>query len=368
MFKRLIFLFVSTLVLTTISCDDNIPVDSEYERDFVFLQNIEVGMQPSKVYYDNVNGLFHVFCLGADNNYNGVKDVEDESPSWWVVDRDDIENPEKKIEFEFGYMGFPFRPCFDIESRELIFSQGGKIKIYNIDNFSFVREAGDYYASAISKKGDLLALSLNTEYMNNGELLIYNYKTNEEIGSLRTGLNVQQSIFYKQGNKDMLAVISEGLGNMDAVLQIAEINGDSIKIVKEYEGLGNTANYMAINSENLINPSRLVLVLSGSNEIMNIDLNNFAITSTITTETSGFNGPREAQFVSSTEILVTTYNEDVRLIDLILGEVKKILPVQSKAEGLCYIQDEYLLVCNILNTDYSANNTVSIFDIDLIEQ
>ncbi|ROL57530.1 hypothetical protein D9V86_12240 [Bacteroidetes/Chlorobi group bacterium ChocPot_Mid] len=347
-------LFAISMVLS--ACETT-PLPTTEPTEYEFFKNVEVGSQPAKIFYDEAKGLFHIICLGKDVDFDGIKDTDDENPSWWIINKNDLSNPQKMLEFDFGYMGFPFRPCFDWNERSFFISQSGEIKQYNIDNFNLVSTGiGNYYASAISKDGDTLYLSINQENGKPGRVIIYNYKNKQEISSITAGLNVQQVLNYQLNGKKMLAVMSEGLGNQDAMLQFVELKITGAEVVKKFENIGKYANFMTMAG------GKLFLILNGSHEIWEYNLNDYSITKTFSSGTSGFNGPREAVIQNSyEELYVTTYNGDVRVFDTKTGALKKTYPVDSKAEGMYLLKDEVFLVCNISNADYSANNKVSIF-------
>lgn len=353
--KSLLYLLIAIIVVLS-ACDTS-PIPPTEPPEYEFSKNFEVGSQPSKIYYDDATGLFHVFCLGKDVDFDGIKDAEDENPSWWVINKNDLSNPEKKMEFDFGFMGFPFRPNFDIFDRTLFISQSGEIKQYNIDNFDLMStEIGDYFASAITKVGDTLFLSTTPEYGKPGKVIIYNYKNNQEAAIITAGLNVQQTLCYELNGKKFLTILSEGLGNQDAMLQFVELKSTGAEVIKTFDGIGSGGNFITIQG------GKLFLLLNISNEIMEFNLSNFSIVKTFSTGTAGFNGPREAVIVNSySELYVTTYNGDVRVFNTNTGFLKKTYTVDSKAEGLYLLNDEMLLICNISNSDYTANNKVSIF-------
>ena len=353
--KNLLIL-IAAMIIVFSGCEKTTTVPPVIPKEFEFFKNVEVGSQPSKIYYDSETKKFHIFCLGKDLNFNEQFDTGDENPSWWALNEDDIENPIKEKEFDFGYMGFPFRPCFDLKERLLFISQNGKILSYNINNFTLVdANIGSYAASAISKIGDTLFISINPVKSERGYVIIYNYKTREELKKINSGINVRQSVYYETNKKKILAILSEGTGNNDVELQFIELRKDSIYPLTVFKEIGKTGNYI----ERYVN--LLAVVMNGSNEVIIIDLSNIAVKKTINTGTTGFDGPREAVFLSSSELLITTYSGDVRLIDINAESIKKIFPVDSKAEGICIKKDEYMLVSNISNTDYSANNIISIF-------
>jgi len=335
------------------------PIPPAEPPEYEFLTNVEVGSQPAKIYYDASKSQFHVFCLGTDIDYDTEKDPEDENPSWWVINKNDLSNPQKKMEFDFGFLGFPFRPCFDLDDRILFISQKGQIKRYDIDNFIRIADnIGDYYAPppAITKQGDTLFLSTTPSSSNPGKLVIYNLRKKEEVGRIDAGFSIQQTIYYELNGKKMLAIMSEGHGNQDAMLQFVELKSTGAETVKKFENIGNYANFISMIG------GKLFLLLNGSNEIMEFNLNNLAIVKTFSTGTSGFDGPREAVIVNSfDELYVTSYNGDVRVFDTNTGILKKTYPVDSKAEGLFLLENEMFLVCNISNANYTANNKVSIF-------
>lgn len=338
-----------------VGCQNDDPVTPTVTKKFEFLQNIEIGSQPARIYYDETNQLFHVFCLGVDLDYDGQKDEGDENPSWWTVNKNDLSNPVKKLEFDFGFLGFPFRPYLDFTNRKLYISQSGLIKVFSLDSYSKIDEiAGDYYATAISGNNNYLFLSV-PEYQKNGKVAVLDINTKQEISSISAGLNVQQNLYYELNAKQMLAVMSEGDGNGNAMIQFFEINSGILTSLKKFDGLGNFGNHISIYK------NHLVYTLNGSHKLIIFDLNNFSITKNISIGTVGFEGPRETAFNSDNEIFVSTYKGDIRKYNLASGLMEQQLSTDSKAEGISILQNDIMLVANISKPDYSVNNIISIF-------
>lgn len=358
MFKKLSVLLAAIgIVFILNACKENTTSTLPIEvKEFEFLQNIEVGKQPAEIYFDEQKNLFHIFCLGADLNFNGEKDAGDENPSWWIFNKNDLTKATKVLDFDFGYMGFPFRPYFDIDNRQLIFSQNGKLKEYSIDDYSLISDnLSDYFASSVWKDGDILFLSISTGYTTPGYIIAYNTKTKVVIDSIGSGINVQQILGYTINGEKNFVVISEGTGSNDALLQFLTFNNNKFNLVKSFENIGNNANKMTILN------NILALTLNGSNTVLIIDLNNLNIVNDIDIQTTGLSGPREVAFDGFGNIFVSTYNNDVRQFNYTTGEFIKTFEVDSKAEGISIIPNELMLICNISKSDYSANNIISIF-------
>lgn len=358
MFKKLsVLLAVLGIAFIINACKENsvttLPIEA---KNFEFLQNVEVGSQPAEIFYDEETHLFNIFCLGVDLNYNNIKDAGDENPSWWVIDKNNITKATKVMDFDFGTIGFPFRPFIDYNNRYILLSQNEKIKKYNLDDYSLMSDnIADFKASAIYKNNDILFLSISTGYTTPGYLIAYDTKTRTVLDSIEAGINVQQILNYQKNGKSQMVILSEGMGNNDALLQFVEFINGKFNLIKKIDSIGNFANKMTI-SKNL-----LAVTLNGSNKILLINLDNFSKISDFDTQTTGYDGPREAVFDGFGNIYVTTYSGDIRKFDYTNGELIEILSVDSKAEGVSIIPNELMLVCNISKPDYSVNNLVSVF-------
>ncbi len=352
--------FLAVVLIFVYSCSENDSTSPVKLPDYSVLKDIEVGRQPAKVYFDSEKNQFHVFCIGLDKNFNQQKDEGDENPSWWIIDAANLDSAEKAKDFEFGYMGFPLRPFVDWTERKIytLWNENA-IRVYDLDNYQMISEIEtEYRITAISKKGDLLYLSVSPLFGEQGEVVVVRVGSGEELFSFDAHINVHQTEHFEFDGEDYLAIIGVGVGKDDGSIQFAKIVGDSLSLVEEYTALGDLANHFYAGE------SKGALVLNGSHQVSIFDFNDFAVANTIPTLTDGFNGPREA-VIKGDNVFVTTYNADLRIFGVVSGNLKQTIELPGKGEGFAFDDNGNIAVCNInMANSYDAYNYVSIIALE----
>ncbi len=350
-------LAILLISLFVFSCSDDNSTSPEPLKKFVLSNEIEVGSQPAEIYYDKSSGIYHIFCLGKDVNYNGVKDAEDENPSWWIVYKTNLDLAIKRIEFDFGNMGFPFRPFIDFDNDRLYISQNNSLKIYDLNTSELITQIDlSYNANSISVDGNILYLSITKSFDSPGAVESYDLNTFEKISSTTCGFYVSQNLIFSKDNNKYLAVISQGNGSNNSILDIFKINNGNFAKIKSFDSLGNFANHIFLNDDELF------VTMNGSHKIYVIDLDAFTIKNTINTTTDGYNGPREVAILNDQYLFTTTYNKEVIVFNKNTGMKLDSYSVNGKTEGLAFGDDsKQLLVAEINDENYSPINKVAVF-------
>ncbi len=363
-----ILYFFTVIVLMSI-----VGISTLSAQAFENLREFEVGTQPMGIYMDKSNNKAHVICIGYDDNFNGVfePDSGDVKPTWWVINLD--KNSKEPIsaqqvkEFEWGFMGFPFRPSYNTSGTTvagtLILSQNSIVKVFSLDNYQSMNDSLlKINTNSISKLGNSLFFTVQNAG-GDDKLYVYDEIARKLVDSLVTGENVAQSAAYKNGAKNQVAILSVGPYNEDkSMVEIAEKQDGKYTIIKKFEDLGKNANHIELYDE-----TTLAVTMNGSHEIHLININNMELTETFDTHTSGFDGPRETELIQGgIDIFtynfwaVSTYEGNVKLLTRD-GELDSELEIDGKTEAMTHISTPdriYFMVTVPNNADYSPNNKV----------
>lgn len=364
--KNLFFLGAIALILIgSVSI-----LSAQHGQDRYFLNtNVEVGVSPVYVKYDEVSNIFHVICSGNDANFNGMYDEStDAYPTWWTVQFDGQDwNAEERLQFDFSSIKTPFRPAI-IEATDnapltMYIPHPGKIVSYNMETFSVLNDnVGDIDAVAISPSGPShLFISLRNgenPFSDPGQVIVYNPQTGQILQTIDAGVNVQQTAYYDPSEAGLsFAILNEGsFGSENSILQIGEIVHMGNFELNEIE-LGNGGNHIEVAGD------RMFVTVNGSHKVLEIDLNSKSVVGEIDLPTTGFDGPRESRVISD-DLFISTY--DGRIFHFPNYMNNQTSPYQilaaDKIEGFDVGNDDIIVAAAPYNrTDYSPNNDVNIF-------
>lgn len=322
--------------------------------------SIEVGKQPSQIYFDQYQNGFHVICSGFDDGFDGIMEFpEEENPSLWFLSNQNGEwNAEKKIEFDFASFKFPLRPAimWDEEESILYIPQNNVVKSFSLSTFEMIDdELIKLDVRGIATSGiSHLFLTIN-DFISTSELRVYSLSTGQTLQTLQAETNVQMSVQYiTSENKTGIAILNEGdWGESNSTVQIGEIvhmgNFDLTSI-----DIGDMGNYIYYNVNY---PDLLFVTVNGSDKLVIIDLIKKEITHEI--ELDYLTSPREC-IVFDDKLYITTYSETLLAYDLNTYELLSTTTTESFSEGLA-LGNNYIAVANISNSDYSPNNTIQLF-------
>jgi Secretion system C-terminal sorting domain len=350
--------------------------------DYSILFKIEVGKQPAFVHSDQDGYKFHVICMGYDADFDGIYDEEDgdENPSYWTIDyaltgfgngEDGVGNPQKIMELPFASLTFPYSPfrpmvkTLDNDQTALYFTVNGKIAELKLvkdetTGHEFTPDMYDFDAKGIS--GDNIHLFISEVTDDKSELKVYRPSKDETVLTIDAGPRIQMNEMYEANNKHCVAVLNEGdLGSNNSTMQLITFNHQGNDYDNKLIDIGDTGNFFRIVG------NKLYAVANGSHNIVVIDLATQEIEAEIPTETEGYNGPREIEYIdelgsgmpSGLNIYaVTTYDSKLLFISQSTGEIRYKIEIPGKCEGLHHSNKGYLAVCNISNADYTPSNLV----------
>jgi hypothetical protein len=325
-------------------------------------EKILVGKQPLAIYLDENTQLLNILCGGKDANFNSKLDsaLGDEPPSLWVFPRNGFKilslmnfdyTATKVHDFEFNYIGFPFRPA--IIDDKFFIGHLGRVRCFKLSTGELLQDTVvNFPVSAISAKDNKLFLSVRPNN-GNGYINVYDYINKKSIDTIPAFINVQQTLPFTFSSKQYLAIINEGsYQKNNAKLQIIDISGEKHKLISTID-IGDGANHISLGD------NKLAITLNGSNKVKIISMNTFNIINEF-----DVNSPRESQFdLRERNILyITTYEGSLYTANLSTNECKPTHLIGSYSEGMFNMGSDFLLVTNtFVNGSYDLDSIVSVF-------
>lgn len=298
-------------------------------------QLIETGKQPLYVFqHENV---VHVLTNTIDGNFNEVQDAGDEPAKWYRYNAETKELIDSTI-FAWRSYSFPIRVGIDKIGHRLYIPTNNAIVEYSLKtgqiNDSLYLEIP---VRSISTNGNTIGVvDKNTSAQTAYKLTKYSAGTFIQQ-ALRCGPNKEYIAFINEG--------SFGASIDDSYLTIVTDNAQNVF------PLGKGANHIFEYRD------KLYITMNGSHEVVVFSLTELKIEKKISTQTSGFDGPRESVIPKDnpTTIYTTTYAGDVLALSLETGEIlHKISLPGAKPESIVSFKD-YLFVSIPLRSDYSTD-------------
>lgn len=303
-------------------------------------QLIDSGKQPLYVFqHENV---VHVLTNTIDANFNEVQDAGDEAAKWFRYNAETKELIDSTI-FAWRSYSFPIRIGIDKLGNRLYIPTNNAIAEYDLItgqiNDSLFLEIP---VRSISTNGNTIGLvDKNTSA-----------QTAYKVSKYSSGTFVQQALRCGP-NKEYIAFINEGAFGATTNDSYLTILTDNAQVVY---ALGKGANHI-FEFEN-----KLYITMNGSHEIVVFSLTELEIEKKISTQTSGFDGPRESVIPKDnpTTIYTTTYAGDVLALSLETGEIlHKISLPSAKPESIVSIKD-FIFASIPLRSDYSVDQRLAI--------
>lgn len=314
---------------------------------------IEVGQQPVEIF--PIGNVVHVFHSQIDANFDGIQDEGDIPASWWTLNPTTHQVLAKK-EFEWGGIGFPFRPYVDADAKMMYLSHLGRIRGFSLETQEVVEDTVALYAArGVAVDGNIVYASLAPNYTDPGFLMRYDKTTKQETQST-VGVNPQQIVrFATSDNQEGVLVLCEGgfgAGSTPSTLhkQFADgtMAGDALE-------LGGTGNHI------LVQGNYAFVTMNGSNEIKVVDIANWEITNSIAIAAGAGNGPREAAVLGG-DIFVSTYEGDVRRYSVTTGLLQATFKTTGKPEGIAIVGNSLWIANAYEAGSFSASNIIDVWD------
>jgi hypothetical protein len=296
---------------------------------------IETGKQPLSVF--QFGTVVHVLTNTIDKNFNGIQDEDDEPSKWYRYNATTRELLDSTI-FEWRSYSFPIRIGVDSIGNRLYVPSKNNIAEYNL-------QTGELVDSLYL---EIPARSIST---NRGQFGIVDKNSSAQTAYKLTKHNasdfVQQAIRCGE-NKEYVAVINEGAFGSSTDDSYLTILSDNAQVVY---ALGKGANHI-FEFEN-----KLYITMNGSHEIVVFSLSEMKIEKKISTQTTGFDGPRESTILkdSPTTIYTTTYAGEVKVISLVTDEIITSIEIPAgKVESIVAVKD-FIFATIPSKSDYSVD-------------
>jgi hypothetical protein len=304
----------------------------------LFSQNsqlLETGKQPLHVFqHENV---VHVLTNTIDFNFNGLQDEGDIPAKWFRYNAETKELIDSST-FAWRSYSFPIRVGIDKINHKLYIPTNDAIVEYDLKTGQMTDSLFlEIPVRSISTNGNTIGVvDKNTAS-----------QTAYKISKYTSGTFVQQAL--RCGiNKEYIAFINEGAFGATTNDSYLTILTDNSQVVY---ALGKGANHI-YEYEN-----KLYITMNGSHEIVVFSLSEMKIEKKLSTQTSGFDGPRESTIttVDPTTIYTTTYAGDVLEISIETGEILRTISLPAaKVESIVSIKD-FIFASIPLSIDYSVD-------------
>jgi hypothetical protein len=343
------------------------------------IKSVKVGRQPLVVKYDIETKKYHVFCMGYDKNFNGEFDVAtDERSSWWVISESNgTFTPTKVKDFTQGYLNFPLRMIFldaddynprttfipfgNVNNSDFTIKTPGKVVSFDLDNYKEVdANVLGYYVSSVSTYGPHLLVTKNLVAGKAGKVAVFNLSTKSSLQEISAGMNTNNALAFTASDGKLRAIATSDDYSDSSSFFYAEVPHMS-DFVFNIKKIGKTVNHISQNKD---------LVAITCNEGHSVTIFNIVsgkVVNTISTGTTGFNGPREAIFLDDNTISVSTYSGKVSLFDISSGNLITSFTFKApddkneSLEGMLYANNKLLVTNPYTNYD-SQNSKVYIID------
>ncbi|MEI6091099.1 MAG: T9SS type A sorting domain-containing protein [bacterium] len=317
-------------------------------------KSFDVGVQPQFVFYDKTTQKAHVFCIGQDLNYDGIKDDVDYSPSWWTIDMANGDKTTKIQDFPFGSFNmFYFRPAVDTANRKIYIPSSNKVFGFGLDDLTLKDSiiAPSIIEGMTYGFGEFF-LSVNPTYGAPGKVLVY--KDGLLSKEIEVGVMAQNIAVYSN-SKTQKAIAVVNIGNYGENSSVSFIEfAENDEYTKTDVEIGITANSIYSNA------GYIYVVCNSTNNTYKINAENYQIEKILHSATTGWDGPRQMAF-NNEYGFISDFSGDVRVMDLNEG-IKEIIHVNGKIEGVAIVSNQSFLTAVQMNADYSSNNVIELFE------
>lgn len=363
-----------------------------FSYNFNYIKDIEVGSQPVGVFYDNVKQQFHIFCVGADRDFDGEFEPSagDSLPSWWILKVDisgNVTDLKRVKEFAFGSIPFPFRPAFVPDERKIFINHFDGIVAYNLDTFEEVEPKIKLFGvNGLDYRSGHLLISQSQLSGLTDTALVYSVNSKKIMNKYPIGKNLMFAKMFQPFNPDFKGIAAISVGNFgsdSSRLHRAIFNHFEVPTFSDTL-IGNTAN-----SIDVVDDRFLVIPVLMSNTLVLADLRHDFYFTFVPLGEPSWDGPTYSRFIKVSEknktteylILTTTYAGFVEIYKLfnedfpVGGSSKELtyvtqVDLTNKGESLDFaiISNNLIqvVVASSLKPDYSPNNTVSLINIDYL--
>lgn len=314
---------------------------------------------PSAVFFDD--GFAHVLCARLDADYDGEIDTGDASASWLVIDPATL-SVVRSQQFEWKDVKVT-RSGSSLEKDVLDLVIGKEVVRYQTTTLTPLGSLFEGKIFGLDASQDLktLWMSERPSFTEPGNVIEFNVDT-KQTTIIPVGVNPQQVSYHQtaSGLEQVLLICEELFGKANGTFSIVDLK-TTPRAQKVIE-VGDTPNYFVTDGDTAY------VVVNGSHTIVMVDLVKHEKVGTIDAGTSGFDGPREAAVwfdptLKSKVLLVSTFDEEIRIFNLQTREHIKSIKLAAKPEGIALRGNDLWVTQTFRKDTYEPASDVAIYDL-----
>ncbi|MBM4177829.1 MAG: hypothetical protein FJ211_00660 [Ignavibacteria bacterium] len=314
---------------------------------------------PSAVFFDD--DVVHVLCARLDADYDGEIDTGDVPASWLVVDPSTL-SILRSQQFAWNDVKVT-RSGSSLEKDILDLVVGEEVVRYQTTSLAPLGSLfeGKIYGLDASQDLKTLWMSERPSFTDPGNIIEYNTDT-KQTTRIPVGVNPQQVSYHQTagGLEQVLVICEELFGKTNGTFRIVDLK-TTPRTQKSIE-VGDTPNYFVADGDTAY------VVVNGSHSVVIIDLVKHEKIATINVGTTGFDGPREAAVwfdptSKSKMLLVSTFDEEIRVFNLTTREHIKTIALPAKPEGIAIRGNDVWVTQTFTKDSYEPASDVAIYDL-----
>jgi hypothetical protein len=296
------------------------------------VRHIDVGTaEPSALFVDQSTGRLNLLTAGNDRNFDGVFEADsgDVLPRWLAIDPSS-ERVVDSLTFGAFFSSFPIRVGVDQVGHRLFVPMGGRISSYDIATMKPIRDTfalGSYAAVSYDSLGGRVIATARPGFTDPGYILTFDPLTGDTLMIVETGVNPGMSVTRwspKINGPEQYTLIEGSFTSATSQIAYSALQGDLFA-----DGFGGGANQIVVKGE------RAYVVMGGTHQIKVVDTRTHqAASTTITTGTTGFDGPRMLDFQSDSVVVVATYAGDIRRFNVNTGAAIDSIALPGRVEAV----------------------------------
>ncbi|MFN4986408.1 MAG: YncE family protein [Ignavibacteria bacterium] len=314
---------------------------------------------PSAVFFDD--GLAHILCTRLDADYDSESDTGDVAASWLVIDPATL-SVVRSQQFEWKDVKVT-RSGSSLEKDVLDVVVGEEVIRYQTSTLAPLGKLfeGKIYGLDASQDVKTLWMSERPSFTEPGNVIEYNIDSKQTV-KIPVGINPQQVSYHQtaDGLEQVLVICEELFGKSNGTFRIVDLK-TTPRTQKAIE-VGDTPNYFVTDGDTAY------VVVNGSHTVVIVDLVRHEKIGTINVGTTGFDGPREAAIwfdptSKSKMLLVSTFDEEIRVYNLQTREHIKSIRLDAKPEGIALRGNDLWVTQTFRKDTYDPATDVAIYDL-----
>lgn len=310
------------------------------------------------------NGAIHALALGVDGNYDGAQDSTDEPATWLVVDP-----TTRAITSQYVF------PWADITAKHFGFDPYLGLMFIALDDtvWAYTATTQQRSSSPVLHGSDITSVAYDVptgklytshrpSYTDPGYITILDPTAGSRT-EVDVAVNPQMIEFYTRGTTSLPLVLCEGtFGNMDGSLVFINADNTIAELV-----VGDTPNNVAIDNARGL----AYVTMTGSHEVVIVDVISRTVAGRFPTPTSGYDGPREIA-LHENFAFVTTYAGTVLMFDRGLqGDdlqltLRRSFDVGDKCDPVLVAFDHLWVGATYAGTSYDPATDIIVFPLNTV--